>query len=142
MRAPNRFLASCPWTLPVLLVLLLGPFTGCDFVDDDAPSVLAVEVIPSTITAAETGDTSQFFEIEISTENFLDEIETAAAFIGNQQRYAEPGNIVVNDNVVTLEEISYTWFTQMGPGVYDIGVEVESATAFTREFNRATVTIE
>ncbi len=123
-------------------VAIVASSVGCDFVDDEGPQILAVEVVPSTIKVEETGNHSESFVIEISTANFIDEIETGTAFIGAQERYAEPRTVEVQDNLVYLEGIAYTWFTGMEPGIYDIGVEVQSETAFTREFNRATITIE
>lgn len=137
-RCCRCFSGVCGLTIAVAALLAVG----CDFADDDGPEVLAVEIVPSTITKADTADHTGVFEIEISTANFVDEIETGDAFIGNQQRYAEPEEVEVNDNIVYLRGIAHTWFTGMDAGVYDIGVEVDSGTAFTREFNRATVTIE
>ncbi len=146
MRAPSfspftgNFVAGRTAVLVIAAALL---WSGCDFVDDDAPGVIAVEVVPSTITVDEISSAPQeHFTIEISTENFTDEITDANAFIGEEERDAlPPGEVVINDNVVNLEGILNHWFQGYDPGIYDIGVEIESETAFAREFNRATVEI-
>ena len=116
---------------------------GCDFVDEEGPGVLAVEVIPSSITIEEIESApTEYFEIEISTVNFDDEIQDANAFIGDQDRDAlPPGEVVVDGTVVYLEGILNHWFQGYEPGLYEIGVLVESETAFTRELNWATVEV-
>lgn len=147
MYAPVRRSIPFAPAVPTIFAAALGAWlvvaTGCDFVDDDAPGVLAVEVIPSTITTEEISSSPQgYFEIEISTENFTDEITDANAFIDDMDRYAlPPGEVIVDDNVVVLDGIINHWFQGYEPGIYDIGVEVESDTAFSREFNRATVEV-
>lgn len=128
------------------LVAGLAVFTGCplELDDDFGPQILNVTVDPSSIVhIEETLDDSQHFEITISTQDLDGEILGANVFIGDEQRYAAYDNMeVIDDNIVVLHGVAYTWFQGYDPGVYDIGAEVDSENGYIFELDQAAVTIE
>lgn len=132
--------------LPLLLLMAAATallLTACPFelADLDEPQVLNMTVSPSAITVAETGAANKFFDIEISVINFDDDPDYASVFIQDGRREATYSNIHFDGNLILIQGISYTWFQGYGPGVYPIGVEVESPTTSLTELNQATVTI-
>lgn len=129
--------------LGVGFLLLL---TACplDFDDLEEPDVIDVTIDPSTISHSEIGSGNQEFSIDITVTNFEDEILDARAFIGDEERDAVPvpDEIeIIDENVVRLDGIADTWFNGYDPGIYDIGVEVESDTEAALAFEQATVEI-
>lgn len=132
-------------TAAVLIVLALSSslvLTGCplDFGDLEEPEIIDVTVIPSSIHVDDRTNQDEHFTIDITIANFEDDIEEARAF--NDERDAVVDNMeIVDDNVISLQEIRYTWFQGFDVGTHDVGVEVRSATESATAFRQATVTI-
>ena len=147
----NRRALSPPLSAPslgTLLFLSLALFlTGCplDFADLDEPRVLNLTISPSAITQAETSSTTDTFSIEISLINFDDQPDYANVFIQETPtypiRYSASQEAMIEGNLVLIDDIDFSWFQGYAPGVYSIGVEIESPTVTLVERNQATVTI-
>ena len=146
----STFFRRVPLTRPLVAVpflFALFALTACplEFVDLNEPTVLDVTIAPSTVHYTETGSDDNHFVIEISVANFDDEIESAGAFVqlNGGQRDAFPGDIRIdNNNVIILDQIGYTWLSNLEPGEYDIGVEVNSPTVQLIERNRERIIIQ
>lgn len=144
----RKALLSLSTTSGTLLLLLLAiSLTGCplEFADLDGPRVLNLTVSPSAIDQGDTASTSDYFSIEISVVNFDDEPEYANVFIqeapGYSIRYSASRDALIEGNLILIDDIDFTWFQGYEPGVYNIGVEIESPTVTLVERNQATVTI-
>lgn len=144
---PLQRLTSLRSALALLGLAAVFCLTGCpiEFDDLDEPSVLDVTIDPSTVSYTETGSDENHFVIEISVTNFDDDIESAGAFLqlDDGDREAVPGDVIIdNNNLIILDEIGYTWLSNLDPGAYDIGVEVNSPTVQLIERNREVVIVE
>ncbi len=125
--------------------------SGCplDFGDLEEPEIIDVTVIPSEICEAETDEQDEHFTIDITIANFEDEVEDATAFLGEEEREAPVDHMeVVDDNVISLQEIRFSWLAgrdaDIDDGdmeVHDVGVEVSSSTESALAFRVATITI-
>ena len=118
--------------------------SGCplDFGDLEEPEIIDVTIIPSEICEAETGEQDKHFTIDITIANFDDEVEDARAFLGEEDREAPVDHMeVVDDNVISLQEIRFSWLSGRSADVHDVGVEVSSSTESALAFRVATITI-
>lgn len=143
-RQTSDFFPNLRFPLFLLLATAAALFlTACPFelADLEEPQVLNMTISPSAITLAETGAANKFFDVEISVANFDDQPDFASVFIQNGNRTATYSNIHFEGNLILIQGISYTWFQGYTPGVYPIGVEIESPTTSLTELNQATVTI-
>ena len=99
------------------------------------PTILSLDIQPSTISSNNAGMSDEFFTVTISVTGFEAPIEDVELFIAENDR-PPPGRLdpQINGSTITIDRIQTKWFQDMDPGVYNIGATVtdETGTSDTR----------
>lgn len=141
--SPTPSILNLPRLGLFVCAIILLSLTACEFENLTEPRVVDVTVDPSSIQyQVDTED----FTVFISVANFNEEIEDAVAFYedGSSERDTDLVGTeveIIDGNEIIIDKIPFAWFQGQEPGIYDIGVRINSATIEVTERNLATVQI-
>ncbi|MBA2662534.1 MAG: hypothetical protein H0U74_09590 [Bradymonadaceae bacterium] len=144
MRELNPRLSTAPrWLFSALfLAVTTLIIAGCPIDLGDEPRIVSMNIDPSVISRSEVGMTDEYFNIELSTINFDEDITGVEVYIQLTPVRNAVGTVIVEGETILIERIAKTWFGGLEPGTYSIGAQVRTSSVTVRENNLATVVIE
>lgn len=136
----------------ILLMLAVAMMTlsGCGEALDDItnPTVVSLELEPSSVSKAETSNAGKVITASMVTANFSEDVEeninksNTYIFIESNDRKASGKKIAVSGNTITITGIQYTWLQGLEAGTHSIGAKVEVGDESITERGLAQITIE